>query len=136
QRNRTRSEGDETVMSELSLVVKATVIVAIGLGTAAIARRARASVRHVLLASTFIALLLLPLTALLVPQISVPLPIRPVQQVVAPAALPSAQMQANAGASAAGPSWAAVPPAWIPSGAVIVRGVWAAGALGLLIYLG
>jgi hypothetical protein len=47
-------------MSEFSLVVKATVIVAIGLGTAATARQARASVRHILLASTFVALLLLP----------------------------------------------------------------------------
>jgi beta-lactamase regulating signal transducer with metallopeptidase domain len=122
-------------MSELSLVVKATVIVAIGLGAASIARRARASVRHVLLAATFLALLLLPLTTWLVPEISLPLAIPSGQQIAAPAGLPLARPPASAGASVARSVGIEIRPASIPSWPVVIRGIWAAGALVLLIDL-
>ena len=50
--------GDST---EVTILVKATLIMMVGLGATQLAGKARASVRHVLLASTFAALLLLPL---------------------------------------------------------------------------
>lgn len=49
----------------LLLVVKATLILLAGLCAAALASRARASVRHLILASTFAALLMLPLAGLM-----------------------------------------------------------------------
>ena len=60
----------------LSLIVKATVISAAALIAAHIARRSRASVRHVLLAAAFILLLALPLVSVVTPsrEVSVPVP--------------------------------------------------------------
>ncbi len=73
--------GDST---EVSIIVKATIIMMAGLGAAHLAARSRASVRHVLLASTFVALLLLPAALLLVPTASIPFAIdRPLSAVAA-----------------------------------------------------
>ena len=58
--------------TELSILVKATMIMLTALGATRLAARARASVRHLLLASTFVALLLLPAALLLVPVASIP----------------------------------------------------------------
>ena len=58
-----------------SILVKATVLLSLGLAAAWIARRQRASIRHVLLAATFATLLALPLLALLVPAVSIELPL-------------------------------------------------------------
>jgi uncharacterized protein (TIGR03435 family) len=55
----------------LAIVAKATLVLALALVAAGCARRARASVRHVILASAFGALLLLPVVAQIVP----PLPV-------------------------------------------------------------
>ena len=52
---------------ELSIVAKATVVLTLALVAAQSARRARASVRHVILASAFGALFLLPAVVLLLP---------------------------------------------------------------------
>ena len=60
---------------ESSIVVKATAVVALALGGARLARRARASVRGVLLAATFGVLLALPVAALVVTPIAVEIPI-------------------------------------------------------------
>lgn len=51
------------------LLVKATVILALGLTAARLARPAQASVRHLLHAATFAALILLPIAALTVPNV-------------------------------------------------------------------
>ncbi len=59
---------------ELSLIVKASVVLACTLAGAWTARRARASVRHVLLASAFAVLLALPAIAMLLPPIAVAVP--------------------------------------------------------------
>src|SRR5947208_868948 len=61
--------------TELSIVVKATVLLAMGLGIGRLVRGTRASLRHVLLASTFGVLLALPVTAFLEPPVSVEIPI-------------------------------------------------------------
>src|SRR5207237_1377734 len=88
QRNRARAEGKEAVMAwtlaewalaigrstELSIVIKATVVVGLTIVLVRLARSVQASVRHVLLAATFGALLALPLVALLLPPVAVPIP--------------------------------------------------------------
>jgi beta-lactamase regulating signal transducer with metallopeptidase domain len=69
--------------AEISILAKATVIMLAGLGATQLAARSRASVRHVLLASTFVALLLLPAALLLVPAASIPVAVhRPPSAVV------------------------------------------------------
>jgi len=62
---------------ELSIVIKATIIAAVALAGAYLARDARAAARHGLLAATFGVLLALPLTAILLPPLAVHLPIGP-----------------------------------------------------------
>ena len=52
---------------ELSIIAKATVVLTLALVAVRCARRARASVRHVVLASAFGALLLLPAVVLMLP---------------------------------------------------------------------
>jgi bla regulator protein BlaR1 len=59
---------------ELSLVVKMTIAAALGLAVVRLARMARASVRHLVLTSTFAALLALPVAMLIVPAIAIELP--------------------------------------------------------------
>src|SRR6185312_16246406 len=63
-------------MIEVSLLVKATVVLALGLAAAAAARRARASVRHVWIAATLGSLALLPAVAVMVPGVPVQVPER------------------------------------------------------------
>jgi len=54
-----------------AIITKATVIAAFGLMGARLARRSRAAVRHVLLAATFGALLLLPLASMVAPRVRI-----------------------------------------------------------------
>jgi beta-lactamase regulating signal transducer with metallopeptidase domain len=63
-------------MIEVALLVKATVVLAIGLAVAAAARRARASVRHVWIAATLGSLALLPVVAGTMPDVTFQLPER------------------------------------------------------------
>jgi uncharacterized protein (TIGR03435 family) len=62
-------------MAELSLVVKATVVLAVALAVARAARRAPAAVRALVLASAFGVLLLLPIAAMLVQPRAVVIPV-------------------------------------------------------------
>jgi len=66
------------------ILIKATVILALGLTAARLARRAQASVRHLLLAATFGALILLPLAALVVPNVVIQVPVPASSPRVAP----------------------------------------------------
>ena len=61
-------------MIELSIIVKATLTAALGLIAAAIARRARASIRHAIVASTFGMLLILPAAIVWLPALTIPVP--------------------------------------------------------------
>src|SRR5882724_11708046 len=63
-----------TASAELLVLVKATVAVALGLAAVRIARSTRASVRHLLLISTFAALLALPVAMALVPAVRFEIP--------------------------------------------------------------
>src|SRR4051812_30557783 len=60
--------------TELSLIVKATVLLIAALAGAGLARRARASVRHVMIATSFAALIALPILITVVPAIAVEVP--------------------------------------------------------------
>src|SRR5580704_19793990 len=60
--------------TELSIVLKATVVIALALIGARLARGTRASVRHLVLASAFGVLLVLPVAAVLMPPVAVKIP--------------------------------------------------------------
>jgi bla regulator protein blaR1 len=64
---------------ELSLLVKATLILLAGLGVTALARTARASARHLVIATSFIALVALPPLIAFVPAMAIDVPIAKVQ---------------------------------------------------------
>jgi beta-lactamase regulating signal transducer with metallopeptidase domain len=70
---------------ELSILVKATLVIALALIGARLAARERASVRHVLLASAFAALLALPLAAAWAPRFAFDIPVARATQPAAPA---------------------------------------------------
>ena len=59
----------------ISLVAKATVVLALGLISAWLARRSRAAVRHALLASTFGVLLVLPIVSFLATRVLIDVPV-------------------------------------------------------------
>lgn len=59
----------------ISLVLKATAIVVVGLASARLARTGRASVRHAILVAMFASLAALPVAALALPTFGIELPI-------------------------------------------------------------
>ena len=71
---------------EFSILAKATVVLIAGLAAAALARRARASMRHLVLAVTFAAFAVLPVAAIALPPLTVDVP---ASALVAPSNLPS-----------------------------------------------
>jgi len=119
----------------LSILLKATLLLALGLTASWLARRGRASVRHLLLAATFAALLALPFLVLLGPAVSIEIPIAPGGDPL------HATGTVTAGGAASGP----VPPSpgiasagskpSRPSWAMLAVGVWAGGAALLLMSL-
>src|SRR5262249_23934838 len=120
---------------ELSILGKATIILVIGLTVVMLSRRARASVRHLLLAATLAAALALPLITWAAPEVIIGVPVSRASEStdLSPAA-PSFALTAPTGASL--PSRATESPPWsLPSWMTIVRTVWLAGALLLLAQL-
>ncbi len=121
---------------ELSLLLKATIILTLGLTATWLARRARASRRHLLLAGTFASLLALPVVGLAAPEVTFELPAAPAAAIAAaPAAAQNGAAPAPAQstpadrAAAAGDAWS------MPSWAAIARAIWLSGALVLLALL-
>lgn len=111
---------------ELSIVAKATAIVIAGLIAVRLASRARASVRHLLLAATFASLLALPLLLIAVPQATIDFP-------VAATAAASRSEAAVRPSNAVRPATVDAPTvtqrwSW-PSPLTLARGIWLAGAL-------
>ena len=120
---------------ELSILGKATIILVIGLTIVRLSRRARASVRHLLLAATLAAVLALPLIVLAAPEVIIGVPasqasestdLRPVAQQVALTAPTGDSLPSRATESA---PWS------LPSWMSIIRTVWLAGAFLLLALL-
>lgn len=115
-----------------SILAKATLLLSLGLAAAWIARRQRASIRHVLLAATFATLPALPLLALLAPAVSIELPIevRPataVSTATMPAGAPEMPL-AIGGSSALARSTSP-----LPSWTTLALGVWLGGAALLIL---
>jgi len=120
---------------ELSILGKATVILVIGLTIVMLYRRARASVRHLLLAATLAAVLVLPLIVWAVPEVIIGVPASQASEPtdLGPAA-PTVALTAPMGASL--PSRATESAPWsFPSWLTIFRIVWLAGAILLLAQL-
>src|SRR5262245_4291652 len=120
---------------ELSILGKATIILVIGLTVVMMSRRARASVRHLLLAATLAAVLALPLIVLAVPELTIGFPASQAGEStdLIPAAPPIAL---TAPTSASLPSRATESASWsLPSLLTIVRTVWLAGIFLLLALL-
>ena len=122
---------------ELSILCKATIMLVIGLTVVRLAGRARASVRHLLLTATFAAVFALPLIVLAAPEVLIGVPASQVGESIAnvKAAAPAAALTTPTGTSIPSPatenaSWSAR--SWI----TIVRLVWIAGAILLLLHLG
>ena len=109
-----------------SILLKATLVLAFGLTASRLARRQRASLRHLVLAVTFAALVALPLVLLTGPQVSIqlssasappPLSATPVSAAVTPTA------------AAASPAIASGRRVELPSSMTIVAGAWGLGAV-------
>src|SRR5262245_24960344 len=119
-------------MAELSILGKATIILVIGLTIVMLSGRARASVRHLLLAATLAAVLALPLIVLAVPEVTIGVAasqasesteLSPAEPSVAPTAPMIISLPNRATESA---PWS------LPSWLTIVRTVWLVGIFLLL----
>ena len=92
-----------------SIVVKVTVVVALGLATVQLSRRSRAAVRHALLAVTFGAMLLLPIVSMIAPSVHVTVPVAEVSRAAWPLAvnntapIPPVTLPADGGVALAAP---------------------------------
>lgn len=132
----------ETVLAasgwtELSILVKATLMLALGLVGATLARRSTSSVRHLLLAATFGAILTLPVIVLFTPEVAVridvPRVIVPVPAVVAPMAGSVGTLLQSAGGADTTSRAALL--FTVPSAASFLRIAWLAGLALLLVRL-
>jgi beta-lactamase regulating signal transducer with metallopeptidase domain len=124
-----------SLFPELSLRSKATIITALGLAAVALAARARASVRHLLLAVTFASILALPLVAWFAPGIAIPLVVSvaaPPEVALVPAGNSGAAPSSAMGTAAAGgdTGWPAF--SWIQ----VARAAWTVGTVAFLASLG
>src|SRR5262245_37592686 len=121
---------------ELSILGKATVILVIGLTIVILSRRARASVRHLLLAATLAAVLALPLIVWAVPEVTIGVPASQASEPtdLSPAAPPVVLTAPEVITSL--PSRATESAPWsLPGWMTIFRTVWLAGAFLLLAQL-
>src|SRR6187551_750118 len=118
-------------MIAISILLKATAILALTLLGARLTRGRRASVRHVVLAAGFAALLLLPLASMIAPAVPIAVPAA-VQQAIAPlddAVIDvGSEASRKAAASRAG-SPAASSPLELPSLTAFLISGWVAGAV-------
>jgi beta-lactamase regulating signal transducer with metallopeptidase domain len=113
---------------DVSLVFKATVLLAVALGAVAVLDRMRASRRHLILAAAFVALLALPLAVPLLPAIAVPLPVTTIgvslpDSLPTPAdsAKPQPALQAHQRVQPIASTWA-------PSPLALLRSLWLLGS--------
>ncbi len=116
---------------ELSVLLKATVLLTLALAVVRMAGRARASVRHMVLASTFAALAALPLVIAAAPTLRVDIAVasaRPRRTVPAPPA--AAIISPLSAAPVVAPGWV------LPSWTTVMLVLWAGGALLQLRFLG
>jgi uncharacterized protein (TIGR03435 family) len=87
----------------LSIVLKATIILAIALVAARLARRRRAAVRHLMIAAAFALLPLLPVAALIGPTVTLEVAVESTEPASPPAAIgpaPTAELRSKVGGAA------------------------------------
>jgi ankyrin repeat protein/beta-lactamase regulating signal transducer with metallopeptidase domain len=124
---------------ELAILFKATMALTIGLAAVHLGGRARASVRHLVLATTLAVLVVLPLASAVAPALTLAVPM-PAE--IAPSASGSATPARMPGAATGaegrrGPAvMAGGAPAALPSGATMLRVIWVSGVVVLLAALG
>jgi beta-lactamase regulating signal transducer with metallopeptidase domain len=116
---------------ELSILLKATVLLALAMVVVWMAGRSSAAVRHLILASTFAALAALPLVIAAAPGVRVDIPVTPSKPAQTEVASPSAAViRPLSAAPVAASGWA------LPSWTTIMVVLWAGGALLQLGFLG
>lgn len=112
---------------ELSLLVKATLILLAGLIVTQLTRNARAAVRHLVIASSFAALIALPVMLAAAPSMTIDVPVTPSANPARAVASISIDAPIDAPAVATVRSWPAV------SVSDALRALWAAGTIVFLI---
>ena len=117
---------------DIVIVLKATIVLTFGLATLPLARRARASVRHLLMAATFGTVLVLPLIISAVPPVIIRVPPAAAERV---ASLVSNEASAPLQPSNSVALRENVKDGALPSFATLFRSAWAAGGVLLLVLL-
>jgi beta-lactamase regulating signal transducer with metallopeptidase domain len=118
---------------ELAVLAKATLILLAALVVLRLARTARASARHLVVASAFASLLALPAVAALAPSVTIDVPVPAARPAISPPAVtppPATVTPAPAGAAARSAAFPAV------SVAGALRAVWLAGVIAFLLPVG
>jgi uncharacterized protein (TIGR03435 family) len=118
---------------EASIILKATFILGLTLVTARLAPRARASVRHLVFAAGFCVLLTLPIAAVLLPPVSVPIQPSNVSDSVAPLQIVESSSAVEHVAGFNGPSLAPRNLRPSVSASTVFRAGWILGAVLFLI---
>ncbi len=115
-------------MSPMSILWEVTATLVFALAAARLARRHRAAVRHVILASAFAVALILPFASMIAPSIRIEVPAA-VHAAIVPFNEPVADVVDPAVVSAAAPREAVLPARWSqPPAAVLLPAIWAIGA--------
>ena len=120
---------------ELSIVVKATVVLAVALAARRLAGRSRAAVRHTLLTCAFLILFALPLATLLMPPVTLEIPVSDVRPLIAPAVV-AVEVESATGTMGTDPSSSAAARRWMSfSASTLLRVGWTLGAMCFLVPL-
>ncbi|MGH9871918.1 MAG: M56 family metallopeptidase [Pyrinomonadaceae bacterium] len=121
---------------ELSIVGKATVMMLLGLIAARLAGHARASLRHLLLAATFATLLALPLVVVTAPGLTIGISVAQVSDLVdASSAIRPPDTLVRSASGSPGPRTIDSGHWSMPSWSALIRSVWIAGAVLMIISL-
>jgi hypothetical protein len=118
-----------SLVPELALLIKATLVLGAGLMAARLAGRSRASVRHLVLAATFTTVAILPLVAMTTSEIDVPVVTASARLEVTATPTPAAPRASIPAGSEGLPGRTSAWRLWAG------RGVWAAGSLLVLVPL-
>jgi bla regulator protein blaR1 len=118
---------------EGSIVLKATLVLGLTLAAVRLAPRARASIRHIVLAAAFCVLLTLPIVAVLLPPVVVHIPVSTVSDSRIPLVMPEPSPAVGHLANADGQAPAMASPRPSVSASAAFRAGWTVGAVLFLI---
>jgi beta-lactamase regulating signal transducer with metallopeptidase domain len=119
------------------ILMKVTVVLAVAVVAAGLARRSSAAVRHVILAAAFVVMLVLPFASLVAPKITVTVPVA-VQEKVAPYVFPAIPLSVAPTEFPSAPVSASAPEVAAPRVALstLLVAVWAIVSAGFLLPIG